>query len=216
MGSRCAGGCGCLWRDVVTFEHILAFNIALVAAIVSPGPALLVAIRTTLSAGRPAGIAVGAGLAFVAAMWTLAALLGLETVFRIFPWAYTTAKIGGTLYLLFIAYKMWTGARQRVETTTRPTTHAFRQGMVLNLLNPKSVLFSAAVLIVIFPANMTLLENTIVVFNHLVVEISCYTFLAFVMSTNTVSDRYLRAKVYIDRIAAVVLGLLGIRLTSDQ
>ena len=200
----------------MSVEHLLAFNIALLAAIASPGPALLVAIRTTLSAGRPAGIAVGAGLAVVAAMWTGAALLGLDAVFTLFPWAYTTAKIGGALYLLYIAWKMWRGARQRVETTTKPATHAFRQGMTINLLNPKSVLFSAAVLIVIFPANMTLLENAVVVLNHFLVEVTCYSLLALVMSTPVVSDRYLRAKVYIDRIAAGILGLLGIRLISDS
>ncbi|MEH6525591.1 MAG: LysE family transporter [Sneathiella sp.] len=200
----------------MTFEHLLAFNLALFAAIASPGPALLVAIRTTLSSGRRAGIAMGAGLGLVAALWTLAALLGLETIFTLFPWAYTTAKIGGALYLLYIAYKMWAGARQAVTATNKPTSHAFRQGLTINLLNPKSVLFAAAVLIVIFPANMTLAENIVIVSNHLLVEIAFYTLLALVMSTPAVSEKYLRAKVYIDRVAAGILGLLGLRLITDR
>lgn len=200
----------------MTFEHILAFNLAVLAAIASPGPAMLVAIRTTLTSGRRAGLAVGAGLGLVAALWTLAALLGLEALFKIFPWAYTAAKVGGTLYLLYVAVKIWTGARQSVQPSATPTTHAFRQGLMINLLNPKSVLFAAAVLIVIFPAGMSPLENAFIVVNHLLVELICYSALACVMSTPVVSGRYLRAKVYIDRVAAVVLSGLGIRLISDR
>lgn len=199
----------------MTFEHILAFNLAVLAAIASPGPAMLVAIRTTLTSGRRAGLAVGAGLGLVAALWTLAALLGLEALFKIFPWAYTAAKVGGALYLLYVAFKMWTGARQDIQPSATPTTHAFRQGLMINLLNPKSVLFAAAVLIVIFPAGLSPLENTVIVVNHLLVELICYSALACVISTPAISRRYLRAKVYIDRVASGILGLLGVRLISD-
>ena len=196
----------------MTIEHLLAFNIALLVAIASPGPALLVAIRTTLSAGRGAGIAIGGGLGLMAATWTLAALLGLETVFRLFPWAYATAKLAGAAYLLYIAYKLWRGARNTVGAQARPANRAFRQGFLINLLNPKSVLFAAAVLIVVFPAEMSAVENAAVVLNHLVVELLFYTALAFGMSTEAVRRTYLRAKIYIDRTASVVLGALGLRL----
>ena len=65
----------------MTFGQLLAFNVALLVAIASPGPALLMAIKTTLSGGRTAGIAVGAGLGLMAATWTLMALLGLGVAF---------------------------------------------------------------------------------------------------------------------------------------
>ena len=61
----------------MTIGQLLAFNLALLVAIASPGPALPIAIGTTLSGGRSAGIAVGAGLGLMAATWTLMALLGL-------------------------------------------------------------------------------------------------------------------------------------------
>ncbi len=197
-------------------EHIIAFNLALLAAIVSPGPALLVAIRTTLSAGRRAGIALGCGLGLMAATWTLMALLGLEAVFRLFPLAYIVAKTAGALYLLYVAYTMWRSAREEIDTQVKPARRAFRQGFMINLLNPKSVLFAAAVLVVIFPPGMSLAENLTVVLNHVVVEISCYAFMAYGLSTKAVSERYLRAKVVLDRAAAAVLGILGLRLLTER
>ena len=192
--------------------HLIAFNVALFAAIASPGPALLVAIKTTLSAGRRAGIAVGMGLGLVAAMWTLAALLGLEAVFTAFPWIYGVVKTAGAIYLIYIAYHMWIGARDTVHTQITPASKAFQQGVTINLLNPKSVLFAGAVLVVIFPPDMRVTQSLMVVANHFMIEALFYTALAFGMSHPTVSDRYLRAKVYIDRVAAGILGLLGLRL----
>ena len=200
----------------MTIEHLIAFNIALLAAIASPGPALLVAIQTTLQSGRRAGIAIGCGLGLMAAIWTLLALLGLEAIFQLMPWAYAIAKFVGALYLLYIAWGMWRGGRKKVKAETRPARHAFRQGFLINILNPKSVLFAAAVLIVIFPTNMTFFENAIVVTNHLMIEVLFYTTLACVMSTRAVSDRYLKAKVYIDRTASVILGALGLRLLVSR
>ncbi|MDX8353338.1 LysE family translocator [Cognatiyoonia sp. IB215182] len=196
--------------------HLIAFNLALFAAIASPGPALVVAIRTTLSAGRRAGIAVGLGLGLVASLWTLAALLGLEAVFSLFPWAYALVKTIGALYLIYVAYNMWVHARARIGAAHTPARHAFRQGAMINILNPKAVLFAAAVLIVIFPAEMTVAQSALVVLNHLVVEVLFYTCLAFAMSSAAVSRGYQRAKVYIDRAAAAVLGALGLRLLVSR
>lgn len=199
----------------MTIETIIAFNLALLAAIASPGPAFLVALQTTLSAGRRAGIAIGCGLGLMAAAWTMMALLGLEAVFLVVPWAYATVKIAGALYLLYVAWKMWCGARDPLppgEIGGRPAGRAFRHGLVINVLNPKSVLFAAAVLIVIFPSNMTFVENAAVVLNHLAIEVLFYTAMAFCMSTPVVRRAYVRAKTIIDRAAALVLGALGLRL----
>ena len=200
----------------MSLEHVIAFNVALLAAILSPGPALLVAVSTTLRAGRQAGIAIGCGLGLMASTWTLLALIGLDAVFVVFPWAYTTVKTIGALYLLYVAYQMWTGTRKAIDTTTPPQGRAFRQGFLINLLNPKSVLFAAAVLVVVFPEGMTAIDNAVVVLNHLLVELTFYAILAACLSTESISRRYLRARVYIDRTAAVILGSLGARLFASH
>ena len=57
--------------------HIIAFNATLLAAILSPGPAMLMSIRATLSGGFRQGFMVGLGLGTMAAIWTALALPGL-------------------------------------------------------------------------------------------------------------------------------------------
>ena len=196
----------------MTYGQLLAFNIALLVAIASPGPALLMAVRTTLSGGRTAGIAVGAGLGLMAATWTLMALLGLGVVFELFPTVYAAARIAGAAYLLYLAYRIWKDASTPVEANVEPARDAFRQGFLINLLNPKSVLFAAAVLVAVFPAGIGVVNSLVIVVNHFVVEVAFYTTLAFCLSTEVVAKRYVQAKAYVDRFASVVLGALGLRL----
>lgn len=200
----------------MSIEHLIVFNIALLAAMASPGPALLVAIRTSLSNGRTAGISLGCGLAFMAAAWTLMALFGLNGIFKLFPWAYVVAKTIGAFYLLYIAWKSWKGAKDPIMEAPRAKANALFDGFLINLLNPKSVLFAAAVLVVIFPPDMTILEKTAIAFNQFVAEIIFYSGVSFLMSTESVNKRYLRAKVYFDRFSAVILGVLGIRLLTQK
>lgn len=200
----------------MTIAHLIAFNIALLAAIASPGPAFLVAVRTSLNSGMLAGVALGLGLGLTASIWTLLALLGLESIFFLVPWAYTTAKICGALYLFFIAWVTWKNAASPIQDKPRTQINAFRDGVFINLSNPKSVLFAAAILVVIFPPDMTATEIALVVTNHMAVEFIFYTALAYMMNTNAVRQKYLRAKSFLDKGASVILASLGLSLLFQK
>ena len=71
----------------MTTAEFIAFNLTLLAALAAPGPALLYALRQSVAGGFAAGVATGAGLATMAAVWTGTALLGLNAVFAVVPWA---------------------------------------------------------------------------------------------------------------------------------
>ncbi len=201
------------------WSHLIAFNLVLLASMASPGPALLLALKTTLASGRLAGIATGMGLGTMAAIWTGMGLLGLDVVFALFPWAYVILKTGGALYLLYIAWGMWRDARQPVAAPAQDAPRlrrAFGTGFLVNVGNPKSVLFAASVLVVIFPPDMSLAAKGLIVLNHLAVEWVVYTLFAFALSSGPARAGYLRMKPAIDRVAAVVLGALGLRLLFSR
>ena len=104
--------------------------------------------------GPRAGIATGLGLALMAAIWTLAALLAASTsVFALFPCAYVALKTWARSTSLWIAWQPLARCPPPDRRGRRPARgRAFRTGLLVNLGNPKSVLFAAAVLLVIFPA----------------------------------------------------------------
>jgi threonine/homoserine/homoserine lactone efflux protein len=170
-----------------------------------------------LADGRGAGIAAGLGLGLVAALWTLAALLGLDALFTLFPWAYTALKIGGAAYLIHIAWCTWRTARAPVaEATAKPRGRAFLDGALINLGNPKSVIFAASVLVVIFPKGLSAFEIAIIVGNHMIVEYIFYAGFATLLSGATARHAYLGAKPWIDRAAALLLGALGLKLLASK
>lgn len=197
--------------------HLLAFNLTLLAAFLSPGPALIYALGNTLRGGLRAGVATGAGLGLVAAGWTLAAFLGLQAVFALVPWAYGALKLAGGAYLIWLAFQIWRGAgKGAIGAPDQPTTRAlwkgFAGGMLVNLANPKSVLFAASVLVVIFPAGLPPHQIALIVANHLVLELAGYTILAWALSRPAARQTYLGARLWLNRVAALVLGALGARL----
>ncbi len=200
----------------MTLEHLIAFNAVLIISILSPGAAFLMAVRSSVSNGRRAGIATGLGLGIMASLWTLAALLGMDALFALFPWAFAVLKMGGAAYLIYLAVMTWRGASQQIAAAPKAQGRAFIDGFLVNMGNPKAVLFAAAVLVVVFPPNLSGFEIGIIWLNHLTLEIIFYTGCAFVLSAPTARAQYLRAKPFLDRTAALILGGLGLKLLLQR
>ncbi len=196
----------------MTTAQLIAFNLTLLAAMVAPGPALLYALRQSVAGGFATGVATGVGLGLVAALWTGAALLGLNAVFALVPWAYLALKTAGAAYLIWVAIQLWRHAHTPVADSARPGARAFLGGVLVNLANPKSVLFAGAVLVVIFPPDMTLAQKGLIFLNHFIVEVIVYSLFAACLASGPARAGYLRLKPIIDRTAAVILGALGLRL----
>ncbi|MEL7098951.1 MAG: LysE family translocator [Pseudomonadota bacterium] len=200
----------------MTWESVLAFNLVLAAAIASPGAALLYFIKTTVASGRAAGVLTGIGLGLAAALWTLAALLGLEVVFTLFPWTYTALKLAGAAYLLYLAWQTWKHARAPLgEAPARPGASVL-SGFLVNAGNPKSMLFAAAVIVVVFPEGLAARDIAFITLNHLVVELAFYALFALALGSAPARRGYLSLKPVFDRIAATLLGALGLRLILDR
>ncbi|OAN79266.1 lysine transporter LysE [Sulfitobacter sp. EhC04] len=201
----------------MTLESLVAFNLLLLAALASPGAAMIFVIKTTVSAGRVAGLLSGVGLALAAGCWTASAFLGLDRLLALAPWAYVTLKVAGALYLIWIAVQTWRHARQAPgDAVPRPAGRNLMAGALVNLGNPKSMLFAAALILVVFPRGMNAGEIAFVVFNHVVLEILFYSLFATLLSTPVARQGYLRLKPVFDRIAALLLGAFGARLLIER
>ena len=78
------------------------------------------------------------------------------------------------------------------------------------------MIFAALVLVVIFPPDLTLAQKPLIVANHMVVDWIAYGLFALALSTKPARDGYLRFEPSLDRLAAAVLGGLGLRLLTDR
>ena len=89
-------------------------------------------------------------------------------------------------------------------------------GLLVNAGNPKSMLFAAAVIVVVFPQGLSASEIGLIVANHLALEVVFYSTLAVILSSAPARRKYLSAKPLLDRIAACLLGALGLRLLIER
>ena len=177
----------------------------------------MISVQTTLSSGTKSGVWFGVGLGLMAAVWTGLALLGLETVFQVFPWAYGAVRICAAAYLIYLAINMWLGSNRKLEERSSINqSHSFIRGLMVNALNPKSILFAAAVLAIVFPPNMLFAEHLLVVFNQFLVEVAFYAALAYFIGREKIRTAYIKLKRFIDRFSSVVLGSFGLSLVAER
>lgn len=193
---------------------VLLFNIAILGALVSPGPAFIVMIRSSFAGGRRAGLLTGLGLSVAAVCWSVMAMLGLQVVFLAVPAAYLALKLLGAGYLIWLAVSLWRGADQPVDSAPTGLGHGFRLGLIANLSNPKLVFFIAAIFTTVVPAGLSPGDKALLLANHLVLELLWYGFAAVVLTTAPMRRAYINAKSRFDRCAAVVLGALALRIAT--
>ena len=196
------------------WAELLAFNIAYLGVVASPGPAFVAVTRTALARGRADGLRCALGLGLGAVFWSLLAILGLTALFAVAPWAFWALKIGGALYLAWLAWSLWRNADTPIADGEPRGLGGIQLGILTNLANPKAVVFVAAIFTTIFAELPSGGSALLVLANQLAIEVVWYAAIALVMTTAPARAAYLRLKAVLDRIAAGVLTLLALRTAT--
>lgn len=186
-------------------------------AVVSPGPSFVVLTQTAIKESRTAAIFNAIGFGIGTFLWAGAAILGLALLFEAFPWLYSSAKIAGGLFIIYIAIRVWLSANTPVSSDPQTKVRSgylanLGLGIATQLANPKVMLFFGSVFIAILPAERPVGLITAALILATVIEISWYVLLAFLFSREGVRKQYAQYKALIDRISASLLACLGLWL----
>jgi threonine/homoserine/homoserine lactone efflux protein len=114
-----------------------------------PGPAVLYIVATSVEGGRRNGLLSVAGVHLGSLVHVVAAVAGLSALIVSSAIAFSAVKYVGAAYLVFVGVKKWLERDQPVEAATRPLRSGrriFTQGVIVNVLNPKTALFFLAFL----------------------------------------------------------------------
>jgi threonine/homoserine/homoserine lactone efflux protein len=123
----------------------LFFAAALLVAI-TPGPGIFYVVARTLAGGGTEGLASSVGLGLGGLVHVIGGALGISALVMASAEAFTLLKIAGALYLIWLGFKTWR-ERRVVEPTkvqTAGVRRAFREGVVVEALNPKTAAFFLA------------------------------------------------------------------------
>jgi threonine/homoserine/homoserine lactone efflux protein len=136
---------------LLTLPQLAAFLAAAVLVTLAPGPDNLLILSLGMARGRRPGVAFGLGCALGCLNHTLLAALGVSALIAASPIAFTTLRIAGGLYLIWIGLQTLRNARafgatQVANTPTDTPGRLFVKGLVANAINPKVILFFLAFL----------------------------------------------------------------------
>ena len=123
------------------------FCLASLALAVVPGPAVTYIVTQSVDKGRRAGLVSALGIGCGGLVHVAAATAGLSAVIASSASAFTVVKLVGAAYLVIIGLARLTGrGESRRVDEPAPAQRLFVQGLVVNILNPKTALFFLAFL----------------------------------------------------------------------
>lgn len=125
------------------------FVIAALVLLVTPGPAVLFIVARSLEHGWRAGVVSAIGLSAGGVLHVVAAVIGLSALIANSELWFSILKYAGASYLVYLGIRALmrsgNGALPQSGNTAR-SSNLFFQGFMVNVLNPKSVLFILAFL----------------------------------------------------------------------
>lgn len=122
------------------------FTLFLTAALllaITPGPGILYVMARSLAGGRREGILSSFGTLLGGLVHVFAAAAGVSAILATSAIAFSVVKYAGAAYLVYLGVRMIVTrkeAAQDVEAAA-PTGNAFVQGIVTEVLNPKTAIF---------------------------------------------------------------------------
>jgi threonine/homoserine/homoserine lactone efflux protein len=124
------------------------FCLASVALAVVPGPAVTYIVMHSVDKGRRAGLAAAAGVASGGLVHVAAATAGLSAVIASSATAFTVVKLVGAAYLIVVGIRRILSREEAedVQAPPVPMRDLYRQGVIVNVFNPKTALFFLAFL----------------------------------------------------------------------
>ena len=123
-------------------HRLLLFFAAALLLAITPGPGIFYVLARSLAGGKREGILSSLGTFVGGLFHVFAAALGLSAILAASAVAFHTVKYAGAAYLVWLGIRMirTRNAEMTVEAA-EPSTGAFRQGILTEVLNPKTALF---------------------------------------------------------------------------
>jgi len=189
---------------------------AALALLVVPGPAVLYIVTQSIEHGRRAGLVSMLGVQTGGLVHVAAAALGLSALLVQSAVAFNVVKYAGAAYLVFLGLRKLL-SHERFETTgerpPRRLDRLFAQGVVVNVLNPKTALFFFAFLPQFVDVDAGSVGLQIATLGVVFILIAIVSDGLYALAAGTASDRLRGSRVFVRAerwVSATVLVALGV------
>ncbi len=121
---------------MISIEFIFLFLSFSIPLVCTPGPGNIILALSGASQGLMGTIPLIVGIDLTYIIFTILIGLGLGELFTKFPVAYIILKYGGSLYLIYLAYKIWNSKPGKSQNISQ--SMGFKDGIILTTFNPKA------------------------------------------------------------------------------
>lgn len=132
----------------MNYEILLAFSTATFFLALSPGPDNIFVLIQSINNGKKYGLAVVAGLMTGCFVHTTLLAFGVSAIIKNNPAIFTFIKVFGATYLIYLAIMIYRGGDaisiERDIKNRKSYLKLYRQGFIMNVLNPKVTIFFLA------------------------------------------------------------------------
>jgi len=132
----------------MNYETLMGFMAATAALAISPGPDNIYVLMQSLVNGKKYGLATIAGLMSGCLIHTTLLAFGMSAIIKESQTLFFGIKLAGAIYLFYLAFQVFrTDATVALSQETVPQKglwQLFRQGFIMNVLNPKVTIFFLA------------------------------------------------------------------------
>jgi len=170
---------------------LLGFALVSFGMVLTPGPNMIYLISRSISQGSSAGMVSLGGVALGFVFYMLCAAFGITALLFAVPYAYDALRLGGALYLLWLAWQVLKpNGRSPFQARELPVDgprKLFAMGFLTNLLNPKiAMLYLALLPQFIDPADSSVLMQSIVFGTvQIVISVSVHVLIALTAGSIT-------------------------------
>lgn len=165
-------------------SSLLAYGLISLGMVLTPGPNMIYLISRSICQGRTAGLISLGGVALGFVVYMFCAALGITALVMAVPYAYDALRLGGALYLLYLAWQaVKPGGRSPFQVRDLPKDSPrklFMMGFVTNLLNPKiAVMYLSLLPQFISPEHGSVLMQSLVLgFTQIIISVSVNALIA--------------------------------------
>ncbi len=203
-----------------TISYWTIFFSAAFAINISPGPDLIYILSKTIAGGRKIGIASSLGVCSGAMVHVLAAALGLSAILATSALAFSVVKYIGAAYLIYLgirAFRSKGATFDKIGAGGEETTpwQAFKQGALVDILNPKVAIFFMAFLPQFVRSELGSTAGQIIFLGSLVILVAIVVEFTIIMVAAQTTEFFRKNKnisIWLDRMLGSVLVGLGLRL----
>jgi threonine/homoserine/homoserine lactone efflux protein len=202
------------------FTILISIAVTLLIGAASPGPSFLMVSHTSMTRSRAAGLMAALGMGTGGLVFAILALIGLAALITQVPWLHMILQVGGGLYLASIAWRLWQGSTQSLDVSRHEDVpisgrRVYITALLTQVSNPKTAIVYASIFAALLPSQPDMVLYLVLPIVVFAVEAGWYALVALVFSAPLPRKAYCSAKKPLDRLAALVLGGLGMSLVFE-